>query len=567
VRPSRLLAVLGVTLLAAAAWWVFVGDEGEATSGEVAPPDEPVAAPEAPPPTSFGSATDPVELRAVVLSAEQRRARQLERLASRLAEALRLAQEGRYAEALALLLEVGEQPFYPDVEDLAARLERARMEVKSYEGIAGLVATKAGPEASAEERAALERRIRATREVMARSASDADLAAFERHLARFVLGAPDAKSQEPADRLMRSFLEDRRRRQAKTPRPPVADAEAAEQRRVDELERLRQRNAVGLLDAIHASLAWLALHQAEDGSFTETACRGRCKVLKHEPACLADRGDQGKRYVVGTTALAALAFLDFRDQDVHGLFDPYLARSLTWLTKAQQADGSWFVKGSSTGQSFIYETSIVTMALAQAAGSTGLQELKDAVSRALAWLEKSQARGGGFRYGPAAPAADLSVTAWAAQAVEAARAAGIEVPPRILWGFEEFLGWTWLGEHRFSYIDGTKEHASLNPAGMLLGKIVWPVVDPAVAASWTTWLASRPPKNPLPLYTLYYGVRLSILLNNTLADPWRQWVFDIAAKKTAALGLLAPTGPGMNSGALLDHVLATLTLEHALYLR
>jgi hypothetical protein len=154
-----------------------------------------------------------------------------------------------------------------------------------------------------------------------------------------------------------------------------------------------------------------------------------------------------------------------------------------------------------------------------------------------------------------------------AQAVEAARAAGIEVPVRILYGFEEFLNWSWLGEHRFSYVDGTKESASLNPAGMLLGRIVWPTVDAAVADSWTKWLGNRPPKSPLPIYTLYYGVRLSILLNNSLNDPWRQWVFDIAAKKNAAPGLLSPVGGGMGQGPLLDHALATLTLEHALYLR
>ena len=564
MSPARLLGAVGLVALLAGAWWVLHGEAGSADPDPAQAEAVSTAEHMAPP---HADQADPIVLQAVNLSADDRRARQTERLASRLAEALRLAREGRHAEALALLQEVGGQPFYPDVDDLAARLARARMEVKSYEGVAGLAEMKAGPEASVEDRAALERRIRATREVMARAASDADLEAFERHLQRFLLGAPDAKSQAPADRMVRAFLDDRRRRQAKTPRPPVADAEAAEQRRVDELERLRQRNAVGLLDAIHASLAWLALHQAEDGSFTETACRARCKDLKHEPACLGDRGDRGKDYVVGTTALAALAFLDFRDQDVHGLFDPYLARALTWLAKAQRQDGSWLRDGGGPRQSWMYETAMATMALGQAAGSTGLQELKDAVSRALLWFEKAQARGGGFRYGPGAPAADLSVTAWVAQAVEAARGAGIDVPVRILYGFEEFLGWTWLGEHRFSYLDGAKEAPNLNPAGMLLGRIVWPAVDPAVAASWTKWLGNRPPKNPLTLYTLYYGVRLSILLNNSLSDPWRQWVLDIAAKKAAAPGLLAPVGGGMGQGQLLDHALATLTLEHALYLR
>lgn len=559
MRASRsVLGLLGVGGLLAGTWWLLhaESDRPEASGG--AGGAAPQAVREEAPPRPDAA---PIALQGTELSADERRARQAARLDARLAEALRLAQEGKFQEALALLQEVGGQPFYPDVDDLAARLARAKMEVLAFEGVADLTALKPGAEASAEQKAILERRIRATREVMGRSASEADLEAFERHLRRFLLADPDPKSQAPADKVVRAFLEDRRRRGTKTPRPPVADPDAAEQRRVDELERLRQRNAVGLLDAIHASLAFLALHQADDGSFTETAALARCKDLKHDPVCLADRGEKSKQFVVANTALAALAFLDFRDQDVHGLFDPYLARAIAWLVKAQKPDGWW------QAQSLMYENAMASMALGQAAASTGLPELRDAVTRSMAWFEKAQARGGGFRYGPGAPAADLSVTAWVAQAVEAARAAGVEIPLRIVGGFEEFLGWCWLGEHRFSYVDGTKESASLDPAGMLLGRIVWPSVDPAVAASWTKWLGSRPPKSVLPLYTLYYGVRLSILLNNRLDDPWRAWVFGIAEKKVSAAGLLATVGGGLNQGALIDHLLATLTLEHALYLR
>jgi hypothetical protein len=364
--------------------------------------------------------------------------------------------------------------------------------------------------------------------------------------------------------MVRAFLTDRRQRHRKSPRPPVADPEAAEQRRIDELERLRQRNAVGLLDAIHGGLAWLALHQAADGSFTDHACHGRCKDLKHEPKCVPDRGAAGQQFAVGTTGLAALAFLDFRDQDVHGLFDPYLARALLWLGKAQKPDGSF---SFTSGHSRMYEAAIATMALAQAAQSTGLQELRDATTRALLWFERAQARGGGFRYGPNAAAGDLSVSAWVAQAVEAARNAGLEIPARLTYGFEEFLAWSWLDGHRFSYVDGTTEKASLDPAGMLLGRIVWPEIDPALAATWADWLAKRPPKQVLPLYTQYYGVRIAILLSNRLDDPWRAWVFGIATRQNAVPGLLAPTGPGLGQGPSLDHALALLTLEHALYLR
>jgi hypothetical protein len=545
--------------LLAGTWWLLEGDSRAAEQTTHAAEAAPAAA------HADVKAPEPpreVVLEAVSLPLEVRRARQLERLAARLAEAILLASEGKFQEALALLQEIAGQPFYPDVDDLAARVARARMEVLSYQGVANLASVKAGAEAAAAEaREALQKRVLATREERARVANEEDLAALERHLRRFVLADPDPKSEAAADRLVRAFLTDRRRRYAKDPRPPVADPEAAEQRRVDELERLRQRNAVGLLDAIHGGLAWLALHQGADGSFTDAGCHGRCKELKHEPHCIGDRGAQGTKYGVGGTGLAAIAFLDFRDQDVHGLFDPYLAKALLWLTKAQKPDGSF------PGHAPMYESAIATMALAQAAHSTGLPDLKNAAARAIAWFETAQARGGGFRYVPGAPAADLSVSAWVAQAVEASRNAGVEIPARLLYGFEEFLNWSWLGDHRFSYSDGTKENANLNPAGMLLGWIVWPVIDGPVTAEWSQWLASRPAKNVLPLYTLYYGVRVAIFLSNSLDDPWRSWAFGIATRKNAVPGLLVPIGPGMGQGPMLDHALALLTLEHALYLR
>ena len=136
----------------------------------------------------------------------------------------------------------------------------------------------------------------------------------------------------------------------------------------------------------------------------------------------ADPGGQGKRFPVAATALAALAWLDFRDQDVHGLFDPYLGRALAWLGKVQRADGSFYVGGQPPPpQSLMYESSIAIMALGQAAASTGAPEIRAAATKGILWLERSQAHGGGFRYGPNAMIADLSVTAWAAQAMEAAR--------------------------------------------------------------------------------------------------------------------------------------------------
>lgn len=560
----RLPFVLALALAAGGGAVAWLGTEdGGGPEGPAAADAPPPAATPAPPPAAEPAPASLVLEGGASAPPDQKARRQLALLLERLARVRELIAAGRWKEALALLDQIAkERAEYPLVPDFDERLRVLRMDAASRQGVKALAALKPGPEAQGLSRAELTRRIEATREVLARAGSVEDLAAYERHLRRFLLADVDAQSAAPADRAFGAFLTDRRGRRAKVPRPPVADPAETERRRVEELERLRQRGAVGLLDAIHGALAWLALHQVEDGSFHETGCNGRCGELKHDPVCLSSPGaDQGKRWSVGTSGLAALAWLDFRDQDIHGLFDPYLGRTLEWLAKQQRPDGSF--------PGTLYEGSIAIMALGQAAVSTGLTAHRDACARGILWLERAQARGGGFRYGPNAADADLSVTAWAAQAVEAARAAGIPIPDRLQYGFEEFLAWCHLGEHRYSYTDGVTESRSLAPAGMLLARLTTPAVDPALAASWTAYLGGLPPRQTPSLYTLYYGVRLSILLNNSLAEPWRTWVFVLAdgKRRPQSPGLLVPAGYGSHGNPLVDHALATLTIEHALYLR
>jgi hypothetical protein len=86
---------------------------------------------------------------------------------------------------------------------------------------------------------------------------------------------------------------------------------------------------------------------------------------------------------------------------------------------------------------------------------------------------------------------------------------------------------------------------------------------------WKTYLAGLDPKRPPDLYTLYYGVRVSILLSGTLDGPWRKWAFDLAAKqdKGAAAGSFPGNVWRWSSGPTVSTAVALLTLEHALYLR
>jgi hypothetical protein len=561
---ARRSILLVAGLLAAAGGAVVIAQGSGAPSAVTSAPDEvDVPAPpseEPPPPPTLVSGASDARARA-----ERARQRALDDWES----ARRLFADGKAGDALAVVAELRKAaPGFLD--DPARAKEVARMEaaVRAAKASERLLAASANLRLTAEQRAAFERRLAATTGVLAGSLDEGDLDALTRHVSRFLVpeGAapvtPDAKDW--VGTALSRLVQDRRGRRAKDENPGLADAAEAERRRLEQLEKLRQRDAVGILDHVHAGLAWLAIHQRDDGAFCDAATADRCKTLKHEPACLAKWPNAGDAYAIATTGLACLAFLDFRDQDPNGWFDPYLGRGLAWLLKQQKADGSF----PGTGQ--LYTTAIALMALGQAAGSTGQQPYRDAVTKGLTFLLAAPGPFGNWRYGPRDQKGDTSVTAWVAQSFEAARGAGIEVPRAAWEHLDTFLRYFWIGDHRFSYEYGRGESGSLYPAGMLIGHIVGKTKDTAVADEWRAFLKSRPVDKKPDLYTLYYGVRISILLSNALEGPWRTWTMALAdrqVKGESAAGMFPGDLWNRPGGATLQTAVAVLTLEHALYLR
>jgi len=540
-----------------------------APAAEVHDPDAPQALVAEP-------AADDVKVREVALASAgrvvaERREREQTRLAAAWAEVVRLQQAGQLKAALEAARRLkADHPELFDDKTRAAAFDALAIRVDAAAKKAELEKLLSLARVSPEQREAVNAKLAATAEVLAKSGNEDDLDQLSRHLRRFLLPGQGASAggSAPADLLMNTFLQDRRSRRGKDANPPVADLTEAERRRVDQLDKLRQRNAVGLLDAIHAGLAWLALHQRDEGSFSDTAVAERCTALRHDPACLAatKRDSTGDTYATAATALAVIAFLDFRDQDPNGWFDPYLGRGIEWLRKAQRPDGSF------PGGGQYYAGAMALMALGQAAASTGRADLREAVGKGLAFFEGTMGPLGSYRYRPNDPTGDLSVTAWVAQATEAARSANVPIPLRVSSGLEIFLGYFWKGQHRFSYVPSGGASASLAPAGMLVAHVAGRAGDPAVVASWRKYLDGLPPNRPPSLYTLYYGVRLSILLDGALEEPWRTWAFNLAKAQvltgSAAGCLPVPIhDPNRATGLATQTALAVLTLEHALYLR
>ncbi len=411
------------------------------------------------------------------------------------------------------------------------------------------------PALTPQEKSDWARRIAASAEVIRKSRSKREREQLERHVRRFLgHGAvPPGNWVDPKLQALQAGAG------AKAELLPIPEPDEAEKRRIEQLEKLRQRQAVGLLDHIHGGLAWLALHQAPDGRFSDPATAARCKELGHAPPCI---GRNKRQYEVACTAFAIMALLDFRDQDVRGLFEPSLAAAVRWLHGQQRRDGAF------PGRRQLYTNAIALMALAQAAESTGDGKLRASVRRGLELFASRPGPVGGYRYAFGSPG-DLSVTGWVAQAVEMARRAGVEIPPMLEPGLRDFLDSVWLGGYRFSYLTRAIDRPSLYPVGMLMGRILWPDPHPAILASWRQWLAKG--ARNANLYTLYYGVRVVIALEEDLTDPWRKWVFALAKtqlRKGPAAGRFGGRRGWLGvAGDTLHTAVAVLTLEHALYLR
>jgi hypothetical protein len=434
---------LGIAAVLAAAGAVVLSTGGGPdcpTPVEAEPAGAPPAAAEVPaPPPLLGSDAQS--------AARRERARRRAQL--QWEEIVGLMDAGKPREALTLLETLRRQA--PEfVADPARAATATRIEglVRAADAQRRLVDASRGLKLTDAQRAELALRLTATADVLARAQNQDDVDRLTRHLARFVV--PDGvisggggEGAEWTDVALRNFVADRRTRREKDKPPAVADAEAAEKRRLEQLEKLRQRDAVGLLDSIHAGLAWLAIHQKDDGSFSDAATVSRCEALKHAPSCLEKWPNVGDAFQIANTALAAIAFLDFRDQDPNGWFDPYLGRALEWLAKQQKPDGSF------PGAGQLYTTAMATMALGQAAASTGSAETKEQVRKAVAFFAGAAGPYGGFRYRAGDAQGDLSVTSWVAQALEAAKGAGVEIPLALSDGLERYAKYVWVEGPKF----------------------------------------------------------------------------------------------------------------------
>lgn len=162
--------------------------------------------------------------------------------------------------------------------------------------------------------------------------------------------------------------------------------------------RLGERGGSKYADGIAAGLAWLARHQAEDGSFAAELFWKR----DADGAPGDGAGERGRD--VGATAVALLAFLGDGQTCWSGEHEEVLRGGVLWLCRHQDPESGAFVDPRIAPR-HAFDHALATWALAEAYGLSELLRLRPFVDRALTHLDELRVEQGGW----SAPMADTTI--------------------------------------------------------------------------------------------------------------------------------------------------------------
>ncbi|MDE0890619.1 MAG: terpene cyclase/mutase family protein [Planctomycetota bacterium] len=167
-------------------------------------------------------------------------------------------------------------------------------------------------------------------------------------------------------------------------------------------------------EAVERGLAWLAAHQAEDGSWH---ARIGYKLNEDYNATAVNRGH------IGVTALAGMAFLAGGNLPARGEHGPKIEKALDFILSKVSEDGYITSSGSR-----MYSHAFATLFLAEIYGMTHREDVRRKLQEAVDFIVKSQNAQGGWRYEPYAAESDMSIVVCQVLALRAARNIGIRVP-------------------------------------------------------------------------------------------------------------------------------------------
>ncbi|MEI6238925.1 MAG: prenyltransferase/squalene oxidase repeat-containing protein [Planctomycetia bacterium] len=305
--------------------------------------------------------------------------------------------------------------------------------------------------------------------------------------------------------------------------------------------------------AVEAGLAWLALHQAVDGSWQFDLSGCRCDGACRDPGTLTGS--------TASTAIALLPFLGAGSTHVDGPYQQTVSRGIYYLVSRMQPTprGGDFCEGT------MYGHGVTTLVLAEALGMTGDAMLVPSVRDAVRFTETAQdLHGGGWRYLPG-QAGDITVTAWQIAALKSAMLAGMEVPSPTIEAARRFLDRVQTqGGAAYGYRTPAAKPCT-SAVGLLCRMYTgWGSGHEALQRGVTN--LAKPGPSPTNIYQNFYLSQALLQLDHPVWPRWNGKNRDLIVAQQARFGHEAgswffadhDTAPG---GRLAHTALAVLTLE------
>lgn len=305
--------------------------------------------------------------------------------------------------------------------------------------------------------------------------------------------------------------------------------------------------------AVERGLAWLAEHQAVDGSWqfdlSGCRCQGACRhvgTLKSSTA---------------STAIALLPFLGAGNTHVDGPYQQTVSRGIYYLISRMQPTprGGDFCEGT------MYGHGVTTLALAEAYGLAGDEMLVPYLRDAIRFIQTAQDQhSGGWRYLPG-QSGDTTVTAWQLAALKSAALAGLETPSPTIEGVRRFLDRV-QANNGAAYGYRTPQAKPCTSAIGLLCRMYtgWGREQEPLVRGVTALAKTAPSADAI--YQNFYLAQALLQLNHPVWTRWNRQNRDQLVSRQARVGHESgswffndpDTAPG---GRLAHTALAVLTLE------
>ena len=290
-------------------------------------------------------------------------------------------------------------------------------------------------------------------------------------------------------------------------------------------------------EAVELGLDFLRRHQSPDGSWSlHNYGIGRRGYEKETSQLRSD---------TAATGLALLAFLGAGYDHYDDTYAAQIRQALEFLIKNQKADGDLFVPmdGESNKSVWLYSHGIAAIAICEALGMTGDDDLREPAQKAIDFIVKAQHKDrGGWRYVPGRDS-DTSVSGWQLMALKSGELAGLNVPQDVYQKVEKWLDTAESspnGQTQYAYNPlaplqsapgrfaehGRRPTPATTSMGLLMRLYTgWNRNDPRMKSGCDFLLENSPQMGTASqsLRNSYYWYYATQLMFHMKGDYWKRW--------------------------------------------